>query len=836
MANVNSLTTSGSSAASSLYGTRNVLSGLASGMDTEAMIENSVSGFKTKITQLQQQQTKYQWKQDAYRGITDKMYDLTEKYTSYASKTNLYSNAFFTGAINTTPTGTNADKVSAVGRPTSDIQILGAKTAAAARYRSDVRDLGLYMPGTNAESAVLASGNETVNALTGSLTLNYDGKEIDIEFDASDTGIGSGGKDLKQAIIDKLSEVNVTVGSSMKKASEVIDVTVEGGKLVFTDKANRGASPYVSSVSGALRDRLVSGAPETLSNGGRKYALSNVTSSQDINQTKAAYLQGKALTVTLDGVTKTFELGDVGAANGDVDADKLVASLQNGLDKSFGVGKVDVSMDADGKLQFSAVNTTSSLGIQAKDERVGEILGFKDGMTNYLNANNSIEKLLGDKFNFGASNRVQLTDQSVINDKLTQESSTAEFYRDKTNGNRYVKEGNDYFRVDENGNQLYELKINGESIYVSKESSLQSVLNGINNSDMGVNASYSALTGKFVFEAKETGASSEVSFDNDLAKQLFSTDKNGAERGAFTQRGSDAILQARVNGENVTLTRSSNTIDMDGMSLTLKESFNVNDSGALTADAASSAVSFSVKTDTDNVMNTIKSFVDDYNAIMRDVYTAFSTRPAEKSSTNHTGYDPLTDEDKATMSEKAIAAYEEKAKQGLLFGDSDLRALYDRLVQNISPTGADSAALKNIGITTSYSGGVTQIKIEEDKLRSALENNPDSVREAFTKSKETGSSSDGLMTNIKNTMEQYASTSTASPGLLVSKAGSTHSSLSLLNNTVQKQIENVQKQIEEWQTKMSTKIDYYTRQFTALEKLMSQMNSQSSAMAGLMGG
>jgi flagellar hook-associated protein 2 len=92
------------------------------------------------------------------------------------------------------------------------------------------------------------------------------------------------------------------------------------------------------------------------------------------------------------------------------------------------------------------------------------------------------------------------------------------------------------------------------------------------------------------------------------------------------------------------------------------------------------------------------------------------------------------------------------------------------------------------------------------------------------------------MANVKNTMERYASTSIGNPGVLVKKAGSTFSSTSLLNNAVQKQIEGVQNQIEKWQTKMSSKIDYYTRQFTALEKLMNTMNSQSSALSGLMGG
>ena len=67
----------------SIYGTRNVITGLASGMDTESMIENAVSGFKTKITSLQQKRTKIGWQQDAYRSIIGKMANLTNKYASY---------------------------------------------------------------------------------------------------------------------------------------------------------------------------------------------------------------------------------------------------------------------------------------------------------------------------------------------------------------------------------------------------------------------------------------------------------------------------------------------------------------------------------------------------------------------------------------------------------------------------------------------------------------------------------------------------------------------------------------------------------------------------------
>ena len=64
---------------SSIYGTRNVLSGLASGMDTESMIENAVSGIKKKIQSLYQKRTKVEWQQEAYRSIIDKAVNLSNK-------------------------------------------------------------------------------------------------------------------------------------------------------------------------------------------------------------------------------------------------------------------------------------------------------------------------------------------------------------------------------------------------------------------------------------------------------------------------------------------------------------------------------------------------------------------------------------------------------------------------------------------------------------------------------------------------------------------------------------------------------------------------------------
>ena len=188
MASITSLSNS-SYNMSSIYGNRNVLSGLASGMDTESMIENAVSGIKLKIQNLQVKRTKIEWQQEAYRSIIDKAVNFNNKYTSYSSKTNLMSNSFFSNAVNTVALGTYADKVSASGKTSSDIKINGVKQlATSASYT--VTGLGGMSSGeikgiTGGEKFDI-SGKIPVSTVSGMLSFQYggtNGTSFDISFD-----------------------------------------------------------------------------------------------------------------------------------------------------------------------------------------------------------------------------------------------------------------------------------------------------------------------------------------------------------------------------------------------------------------------------------------------------------------------------------------------------------------------------------------------------------------------------------------------------------------------------------------------------------------------------
>ena len=366
----------------------------------------------------------------------------------------------------------------------------------------------------------------------------------------------------------------------------------------------------------------------------------------------------------------------------------------------------------------------------------------------------------------------------------------------------------------------------------NKDTALETVLTSINgNADAGVKVSYSKTTNQFQFTAKESGASSRIDMGDGLANALFGgteeVDKDTGEKkktGVSYTAGLDAIFSMKVNGQPLDdISRSSNTFDVDGMSVSLK--------GTFTATEAD-AVSFTSSSDADKIIDTIKSMVEDYNAMVTEIKNAYSTMPQQKSNGNY--YEPLTEEDKADMSESSIKAYEEKAKQGLLFADRDLSALYSQLTSAISMSGKDGADLKAIGITSNYSNGLTTLSLNEEKLRSALETDPDKVRDVFSKSMASGSSSNGLMQALKSPLDMYSKTQ-GTKGILVQKAGSTLAPSTLYKNTLQNKLDDIDTQIEKWQDKMADQVDRYTSKFTALEKLISQMNSQSSALASFLG-
>lgn len=832
MASISSLTGSTSSS-SSIYGNRNynIISGLASGMDTESLISGAVQGYQQKIQSLQQKNTKLQWQQEAIQSVSDKLVEFARNYTSYAySTTNLMSSSFFNNAVKTTANGIYAAMVTASGKSSSEVVINSIKQlATTARYAVSGSDLtgGIHVDSDNKK--LTASGSEALDLggemklskLAGSLSLTYGTKEITIDFDELDLYADESGnldeKALQSAIEEKLSKQKISTSSGTSYAADTrIGVSVSnGGQISFYDKTGSN-TVSISGATGSLAG-MIDGLSSVVSS---KAGTFHLTSTDVVDETtNAAYLSGKSLTFSLDGKEKTIQLGTV-STNGD----ELVSQLNEELRKAFGtdtdgVNKVNASL-VDGKLSFT-VAEGSALSVTPENEAVGNALGIGSSLTSYVDTG----KTLGDMGGLGWDWTDTTKAIKGVGTPIEQKNDDGDItgYVDEE-GNRVNKDG---YLVDEDDNLLFDLEINGVTIgRYSKDTEFNTVLNDINgNTEAGVKVDYSKTTGQFVFSAKDSGAGGRIEITGGLGAALFGTVDPDQPSSSYTP-GKDAELEVTINGDKMTLSRSSNSFDLDGMAVTLN--------GTFTAADDTENITFTSKCDSDTIVDAVKKMVEDLNTIIKEVKSAYSDMPLEKS--DGSSYEPLTDDDMADMSDSAIEAYEEKAKTGILFMDSDLSSLYSDLVNAITSSGADGVTLRSIGIDTSYSDGLTTLTLDEQKLREALDSDPDKVQEAFTKSKDTGAATNGLMASLQSITDRYAATTGDTKGILIEKAGSKYSPSSALDNTLLKQMEDVEEEISKWQDKMSDQVDYYTNKYTQLEMLINEMNSQSSALSGLLGG
>lgn len=93
----------------------------------------------------------------------------------------------------------------------------------------------------------------------------------------------------------------------------------------------------------------------------------------------------------------------------------------------------------------------------------------------------------------------------------------------------------------------------------------------------GYNASISEVDGSLVVTDKD-GKSVTVQFGNDATEKLFTNAKEAVaaesmSNGTYT-KGQDAIFSVNVNGQDMVMTRASNSADIDGMTLNFKDTFN----------------------------------------------------------------------------------------------------------------------------------------------------------------------------------------------------------------------------------------------------------------------
>ncbi len=773
--------------------------GLASGLDRDTLIEQLTSGTQAKIDAANQQKTKLEWEQEAIRNITDMIYDFTQKYTSYSSSTNLLGSAFY-GRTDISASGENSKYISVSGSTqTSELMtVLGVKQLAQKATLNTLKDasdrtlsLGELSMTLSETTDVNVVGGESLKLKVGSTTYTVKlGRGDDYSYDNA--------QETAESINKSLAQVSLSNGRTL---ADVMKVEASGEKLVFKNTDSAGNTVAITGGTGEVLDAL--GLGDKPEGGFKINSKDQLEATNSVNavqkKTIASQLAGQSISFQYNGTTKRIKLpseDELGSNLTDVKN-----HLQEQLDSAFGKGRirVDLTESSDGsKGTLSFVTTTP------KTESDGKVTNGDPDETSVLSITASTGNLTGEDSLFGTENGV--SNRLNLNASLSEAGLANEFKEDPSQPL---------------------LKVNGKEIQgISKDSTIQEIMDAINSSDAGVSITYQKNTDRFIITSTQDGASGQVTVEGSIANALFGDSSTGYK----VEAGKDAVIAVQYAGSNevTEIVRGSNTISVDGLNITVNGTFGYDEDGNRIE--KTEAVTFTAKVNTDTVVDAVKSMVDEFNAIIEHINTQVTTKP-------NRDYQPLTSSQKAEMSEEQIKLWEDKAKEGLLFMDSDIRGLADALRSAIPEN--FRIALEGIGITvsTDYSDN-GKLTLDESKLRAALESDPEAVRNALASSVQTNdngtSTKGGLMTNIKAIMDRYASMTGATKGILVERAGSTHSMTSMLSNSLLTQINEMDDRISSLTDRLTTEQDRYISQFTQLELLISQMNSQSSYLSSLM--
>lgn len=258
---------------------------------------------------------------------------------------------------------------------------------------------------------------------------------------------------------------------------------------------------------------------------------------------------------------------------------------------------------------------------------------------------------------------------------------------------------------------------------------------------------------------------------NDVLKNLGILDGTGTVKNEL-QQAQDA--EFKIN--NLTITRSVNEISdvIEGVTLNLK--------------AVGTSI-LEVKTDIDGIYKKIEDFVKQYNSTIELINTRLSEEPVK--------------EPKSELEER----------RGLLRGDINLITIKNSLRNMVYDvvSGLDVYThISQIGIETTGDdfGKSGKLVIDEEKLKEAIETNPEAVAELFSKEEV------GIAVKIEGQLDfltRYGD------GIITNKI----KSFDIIIADYDKQIESFEYRLEQREKNLWTK-------FTAMEKALNTLYNQSS--------
>ncbi|HYF84371.1 MAG TPA: flagellar filament capping protein FliD [Clostridia bacterium] len=815
------------------------LSGLSSGIDTDSVIKQLMRIESMRVDKVKQDKQLLEWKRDDYRSITNLLRGFKDEYFDYLKPATNLRSAASLSAFKVTYGG--ADTYSAftatpgAGTVPGTYTISNVKVAETAKVSSSIAVTG------GITGSVISTTINNISALNDNnkVYVNFNGTSKEITIDDGLSGIDAVVTNLNTKLEAAFGTGKITVGKDL----------VDGNKLTFATSSTNTLSISTSYNTG-LSDML------------GKAITSNYVINNQNNKFTLSYNNGTAATITVDPGTYA-------------DADALAKKIQEKIDATAGLsGNIRVLNQNNyivlKPIEAPAVTSGNLLGADISN---GELVDSNNktidvtiGGTNHQQivlteknyaTRNDLLKEVQSKLNtaFGA-NKVMVSMDEVTKELRFEEISSADTIKsDRAENGGLAALGlkgvNASNKLDtsltltdlasrlgrvltpadgDGDNYNIEFTINGKLFQFKSSQTLSEIISTVNgDADANVKMTYDQLNDKLVVESKGSGAAAKVNI-SDVAGNgnlMYALGLHG-----LSDIGADSSIDYKDGTTTQTITRSSNDFTVNGIAFSLKAT-------------SAAAVEMKVSGDTSKSLDLIKNFVGKYNEIVDKLN-------AEMSEVRERDYLPLTDEQRDAMSDSEIEKWEEKARSGMLSNDSLLRGFLSEMRNSLYKEIKDAGgSLYSIGITTGTWDQKGKLVINETRLKDALTNNPELVSNIFTKESTTAYSPDmdaasrtkrneenGIANRINDILQDYITTSRNSEnqkGLLLERAGIKGDG-SDYQNMLTKQIMSKEDTIATLLDRLTDKENQYYKRFTAMEKALSQMNSQSAWLSQQFGG
>lgn len=877
------------------------LSGMASGLDTDSIVQALVSSYSYKKSKYEKAQTKLGWTQEAWKSLNTKVYSLYSNVsnlrfsTAYSLKKTSVSDSAKASvkAGSSAPNGTQTLKITntaKAGYLTGEEINASSSSTTLAQLGYTGGDAKINVNTKDGTKSITLSATSTMSDVEkqlkeAGLNASYDStykrfyisaKDTGADNDFTLTGANTGGATA-------LYKLGIAVGTSTSNPYSQYDSLYGGSDAATQQKIENAVAAYKSSSSNIEKYTAQSNNLLNAITYGTAYAdvkdfyssLSGTKteSGADIDTAKLETLaklgsgrDSAIITKNSDGTYTTYSKTTAKDADGNtvyksedgkyISAEERYTNGGKTYKKNSDGTYVNVS-DENDKYSGDTADLTKTVTYKKVSESKSYVSGSDADTKTYTKNSDDTYTCDGKTYTkrddgkyYAEGEAADSKNGVTITEKVEYTSSTeirdaeaaADAYKDITKN------------IDEKALSTYSSNLSTVTAFEStKDTSLTSsdkyTIAGL-TSDIhdaynkgGKDAVSNLIAGNGTdsdaYAAKVAALTTSISSEqtkldaNKLVKELAAIkDTTSSEYQTALKNMVETVNSAHDLSSNAQYNTKAKKVEgedaeiwLNGVQYTGSSStFTINN---LTIEALATTgndeISITTSTDTQGIYDKVKDFLTEYNNIINEMTKLYNADSSK-------GYDPLTDDEKDSMSDKEIEKWETKIKDSLLRNDTTLSGVMSAMTTAMSQAveiNGKKYSLSSFGIhTLGYLNAAdneqnayhidgdeddTNTSGNADKLMTAISEDPDTVMQFMQQ----------VTTNLYNAIGDKMKSTTLSSAFTIYN-----------DKQMATQYTDYTKLIKEWETKISDKEDYYYKKFSSMESALAKLNSTQSSLSG----